>query len=124
MNETHRATGTLVSLSISRRKREREEGRSGPCSQGWKAPNAESLPDRSSRFPPLYSLFPFRFYNRPMFFRSDPRRRTALLLGLGVLLIFALLGALQAFNTSNVRFLNPESAGETLIFIVDLVELR
>ena len=116
MNETHRATGTLVSLSISRRKREREEGRSGPCSQGWKAPNAESLPDRSSRFPPLYSLFPFRFYNRPMFFRSDPRRRTALLLGLGVLLIFALLGALQAFNTSNVRFLNPESAGETLIF--------
>jgi PAS domain S-box-containing protein len=35
---------------------------------------------------------------------------------MGVLLIFALLGALQAFNTSNVRFLNPETAGETLIF--------
>ncbi len=32
------------------------------------------------------------------------------------LLFFALLGALQAFNTSNVRFLNPETAGETLAF--------
>ncbi len=51
-----------------------------------------------------------------MFFHSDPRRRSGLLLGLGVLLILALLGALQAFNTSNVRFLNPETAGETLIF--------
>ncbi len=39
----------------------------------------------------------------------------ALLLG-GVLLFFALLGALQAFNTSNVRFLNPETSGETLAF--------
>jgi hypothetical protein len=27
-----------------------------------------------------------------------------------------LLGALQAFNTSNVRFLNPETSGETLAF--------
>jgi PAS domain S-box-containing protein len=33
-----------------------------------------------------------------------------------VLLIFVLLGALQAFNTSGVSFLNPETAGETLIF--------
>ncbi len=39
----------------------------------------------------------------------------ALLAG-GVLLIFALLGALQAFNMSSVRFLNPETSGETLAF--------
>jgi PAS domain S-box-containing protein len=38
------------------------------------------------------------------------------LLGAGVVLFLALLGGLQAFNTSNVRFLNPESAGETLAF--------
>jgi len=31
-------------------------------------------------------------------------------------LFFALLGALNSFNTSNVRFLNPETSGETLIF--------
>ncbi len=34
----------------------------------------------------------------------------------GVLLFLALLGALQAFNTSNIRFLNPETSGETLAF--------
>jgi len=44
------------------------------------------------------------------------RRRTVILLGAGVLLFFALLGALNAFNTSNVRFLNPDTAGETLAF--------
>jgi len=49
-----------------------------------------------------------------MFFGSDPRRRTAVLLGLAVLFVLALLGGLQAFNTS--RFLNPETAGETLVF--------
>ncbi|MDE3061645.1 MAG: PAS domain S-box protein [Acidobacteriota bacterium] len=38
------------------------------------------------------------------------------LLGLGALLTFALLGALQAFNFPNVRFLNPETAGETFAF--------
>ncbi len=38
--------------------------------------------------------------------RGDPRRRTVLFLGIGALAFFALLGALQAFNTSNVRFLN------------------
>ncbi|MGB6973263.1 MAG: ATP-binding protein [Terracidiphilus sp.] len=37
-------------------------------------------------------------------------------LGAGVLLFFAVLGALQAFNTSQVSFLNPETAGETLAF--------
>src|ERR1700744_3049486 len=51
-----------------------------------------------------------------MSFLGDARRRTVVLLGAGVLLFFALLGGLQAFNTSNVRFLNPETAGETLAF--------
>ena len=40
----------------------------------------------------------------------------ALLAG-GVVLLFALLGALQAFNLSEVRFLNPETSGETLAFV-------
>ncbi|MGA8041687.1 MAG: ATP-binding protein [Terracidiphilus sp.] len=48
--------------------------------------------------------------------RGDSRRRLVVLLGLGALLFFALLGALQAFNFSNIRFLNPETAGETLAF--------
>jgi two-component system, NtrC family, nitrogen regulation sensor histidine kinase NtrY len=39
-----------------------------------------------------------------------------LLLG-GVLLLFAFLGAMQAFNMSEFRFLNPETSGETLIFV-------
>lgn len=47
---------------------------------------------------------------------DDARRRTVILLGAGVVLFLAVLGALQAFNTSNVRFLTPESAGETLAF--------
>lgn len=38
------------------------------------------------------------------------------LLGAGVFLFFALLGGLQAFNTSKIRFLNPETSGETLAF--------
>ena len=49
-------------------------------------------------------------------FTGDPRRRSIALLGGGALLFLALLGALQAFNTSSVRFLNPETSGETLIF--------
>jgi two-component system, NtrC family, nitrogen regulation sensor histidine kinase NtrY len=53
-------------------------------------------------------------YNRPMPFFGDSRRRYLALLGGGALLFFALLGALQAFNTS--RFLNPETSGETLAF--------
>ena len=32
------------------------------------------------------------------------------------MLFFALLGGLQAFNTSNISFLNPETSGETLAF--------
>jgi len=47
-------------------------------------------------------------------FLGDPRRRTLFLLAGGVILLFALLGALQAFNLSEVRFLNPETSGETL----------
>src|SRR5579872_4208812 len=49
-------------------------------------------------------------------FAGNVRRRTVVLLGLGVLLLFAVLGGLNAFNTSNIQFLNPETAGETLAF--------
>jgi hypothetical protein len=49
-------------------------------------------------------------------FLGDARRRSIALLAGGVLLIFVVLGALQAFNTSNIRFLNPETSGETLVF--------
>ena len=55
-------------------------------------------------------------YNRPMPFLGDSRRRSVALLAGGVLVFFALLGALQAFNTSNVSFLNPDTSGETLAF--------
>ena len=48
-----------------------------------------------------------------MHFFSDPRRRSLVALAFGVLLIFAFLGTLQAFN---IRVLNPVTAGETLIF--------
>ena len=52
----------------------------------------------------------------PCRFLADPRRRSIALLAGGVLLFLALLVGLNAFNTSNVRFLNPETSGETLIF--------
>jgi PAS domain S-box-containing protein len=51
-----------------------------------------------------------------MSFLSDPRWRSVAPYAVGVLLIIALFGTLQAFNTSNVGFLNPETASETLIF--------
>jgi hypothetical protein len=51
-----------------------------------------------------------------MFFRGDRRRRAVALLSGGVLLFLALLGGLQAFNTSSVSFLNPETSAETLAF--------
>ncbi len=51
-----------------------------------------------------------------MQFLLDRRKRAILLLGAGVFLIFAVLGWMQAFNTSNIPFLNPETAGETLAF--------
>ena len=44
---------------------------------------------------------------------SDPRRRSVVLLGCGVLLFIALLGTLQAFN---IRILNPVTSGETIVF--------
>ncbi|HEX4032112.1 MAG TPA: ATP-binding protein [Terracidiphilus sp.] len=47
---------------------------------------------------------------------SEPRRRTVAFLSVGVFLFLGLLGALQAFNTSNIPFLNPETSGETLAF--------
>jgi two-component system, NtrC family, nitrogen regulation sensor histidine kinase NtrY len=50
-------------------------------------------------------------------FLDDPRRRSMFLLLGGVLLLFAFLGALQAFNMSEFRFLNPETSGETLAFV-------
>ncbi|MGA2352426.1 MAG: ATP-binding protein [Terracidiphilus sp.] len=46
---------------------------------------------------------------------GDSRWRTVAPYAGGLLLIFAILGALQAFNTSNIGFLNPETASETLI---------
>jgi len=51
-----------------------------------------------------------------MFFKGDRRRRAVALLSGGVLLFFAVLGGLQAFNTSSVSFLNPETSAQTLAF--------
>jgi len=49
-------------------------------------------------------------------FGGDPRRRSVALLAGGVVLFLALLVSLNAFNTSSVSFLNPETSGETLAF--------
>jgi nitrogen fixation/metabolism regulation signal transduction histidine kinase len=51
-----------------------------------------------------------------MRFGGSSRQRVVALLAGGVVLFFVLLGALQAFNTSNVSFLNPDSSGATLAF--------
>jgi two-component system, NtrC family, nitrogen regulation sensor histidine kinase NtrY len=48
---------------------------------------------------------------------GDPKRRSMFLLAGGVVLLFALLGGLQAFNLSDVRILNPETSGETLAYV-------
>jgi hypothetical protein len=48
-----------------------------------------------------------------MSFLSDPRRRSVVLFGAGVVLLIAMLGALQAFN---IRVLNPITPGETFVF--------
>jgi len=55
-------------------------------------------------------------YNRRMSFLGDPRRRSIALLATGFFLVLALFVALNAFNTTNIGFLNPESSGETLVF--------
>ena len=49
-----------------------------------------------------------------MLFKGNPRLRSIILLASGLLLLAALLGGLQAFNTSSVSFLNPETTGATL----------
>ena len=51
-----------------------------------------------------------------MAFLADPRRRSIALLAGGVLLLLGLLVGLNAFNTTSVHFLNPETSGETLVF--------
>jgi hypothetical protein len=60
-----------------------------------------------------------------MFFSGDPRRRTVIFYASALLVILVGLGAFQAFNTTlpvriwhytfNVDFLNPGTAGETLL---------
>ena len=44
------------------------------------------------------------------------RLRLVILFASGVVFVLAFLGALQAFNTSKVGFLNPDTSGETLAF--------
>jgi two-component system, NtrC family, nitrogen regulation sensor histidine kinase NtrY len=51
-----------------------------------------------------------------MRFDGTSRRWLVALLAAGVLLFLALLGALQAFNFSNVSFLNPGTSGATMGF--------
>ena len=48
--------------------------------------------------------------------KANPRLRWIVFLAAGVVALFALLGGLQAFTTSNVSFLNPDTAAETLAF--------
>jgi hypothetical protein len=50
-----------------------------------------------------------------MLFSGDPRWRSIVLYACAGLLIFIALGGLQAFDTSHVGFLNPETAGETML---------
>ncbi|HUB52398.1 MAG TPA: ATP-binding protein [Terracidiphilus sp.] len=50
-----------------------------------------------------------------MSFWSDPRRRVGAIL-VACLVVFLCFGVLQAFNLSSIRFLNPETSGETLAF--------
>ena len=51
-----------------------------------------------------------------MSFWSDPRRRVAAILIGCLVVLFLGFGALQAFNLSSIRFLTPETSGETLFF--------
>jgi hypothetical protein len=55
------------------------------------------------------------FYNRPMRFLADPRRRSIALLTGGAVLVFVLLGTLNWFNTSKVDFLNPATYAQTMV---------
>jgi len=47
---------------------------------------------------------------------GSSRRRTIALLAAGAFVIFAALAALQAFNTSHVPFLTPQTTGDILVF--------
>ncbi len=51
-----------------------------------------------------------------MSFLGDPRRRSVALLAGGVLLVLAVFVTLNAFNSPSLRFLNPETTAETLVF--------
>jgi two-component system, NtrC family, nitrogen regulation sensor histidine kinase NtrY len=48
--------------------------------------------------------------------KPNPRLRLIVLFAAGVVLVATLFGALQAFNTSHITFLNPDTSGETLAF--------
>jgi PAS domain S-box-containing protein len=48
--------------------------------------------------------------------KPNPRLRLIVLFAIGAILVAALFGALQAFNTSHIPFLNPDTSGETLLF--------
>ncbi|MGD0939633.1 MAG: HAMP domain-containing protein, partial [Terracidiphilus sp.] len=50
-----------------------------------------------------------------MRFKGDPRWRSIALYACAGLLIVVALGGLQAFDTTHVGFLNPETAGETML---------
>jgi two-component system nitrogen regulation sensor histidine kinase NtrY len=55
-------------------------------------------------------------YNSGMPLFGSPRRRTIALLFTGAFVIFAALIALNAFNTTGVRFLTPQTTGDILVF--------
>jgi PAS domain S-box-containing protein len=48
--------------------------------------------------------------------KPNPRLRPIVLFAIGAIVVAALFGALQAFNTSHITFLNPDTSGETLAF--------
>jgi len=51
-----------------------------------------------------------------MSFLGSSRQRTIVWLAAGAFVIFAALAALQAFNTSHVPFLSPQTTGDILVF--------
>jgi nitrogen fixation/metabolism regulation signal transduction histidine kinase len=55
-------------------------------------------------------------YNFRMSLLGSPRRRTILLLAAGAFVISSALVAVNAFNTSNIRFLTPQTTGDILAF--------
>jgi hypothetical protein len=48
--------------------------------------------------------------------KPNSRRRLIILFAVGAVLVAAMFGALNAFNTSHITFLNPDTSGETLAF--------